>query len=125
MQALEIGDPIRTEHHGLAVDDKRGFPEPERGFGDQRVSVGPIVAPPRQQPHALTLALHNQAVSVVFDFVKPIRAGWNFGAALGDTRLVLKATQHAGLIASTPPKMRVPRPILGWTDQAQCESLEW
>ena len=28
------------------------------------------------------------------DFVKPIRAGWDFGAARGDTLLVDEVTQH-------------------------------
>jgi hypothetical protein len=34
-----------------------------------------------KQPDALALPLDDQAVAVVFDFVKPIRAGRNFSAA--------------------------------------------
>ena len=39
MQALEIGDPVRTEHHGLAVDDEVHLAQPKRGLGDQRVTT--------------------------------------------------------------------------------------
>src|SRR5436190_24177020 len=59
MQALEIGDPVWAQHDGLTVDDKRGFPEPERGLNNQWGTIGPIIAAARQQPHALAFTLHD------------------------------------------------------------------
>jgi hypothetical protein len=47
-----------------------------------------------EQPDALALSLHDQAVAVVLDLVKPIRTGRNFGAARRDARQKLNSTQH-------------------------------
>ena len=52
-----------------------------RGLGDQRKAVAPVVAVAGEQPHALALALDDQAVAVVLDLVKPIRAGRDLSAA--------------------------------------------
>jgi hypothetical protein len=41
----------------------------QRGFDDQGIAGGPIVAVPGEQPHALALALADQALAVMFDFV--------------------------------------------------------
>jgi hypothetical protein len=35
------------------------------------------------QPHAIALALDDQAAAVVLDLVKPVRAGGDFRSALG------------------------------------------
>jgi hypothetical protein len=66
----------------------------------QRLTIGSVIAAVGQQPHALAFTLNDQPVAVVLDFVKPIRAGWNFGAAGWDAGLIL--TQHAGNI--DPPR---------------------
>ena len=39
--------------------------------------------------YALALPLDQQAVAIHFDLMKPIRTGWNFGAARRDARLIL------------------------------------
>ena len=70
------------------------FCRAQRRLGDQRMSIGPVIAAARQQSHALALTLDNQAVAVVFNFVKPVRTGRDFGAARRNARLILKLTQH-------------------------------
>ena len=54
-----------------------------RGLGDQRKPAAPIMAVAGPQPHAIALALDDQAVAVVLDLVKPVRAGGDFRSALG------------------------------------------
>jgi len=44
------------------------------------------VAVAGEQPHALALALDDQAIAVVFDFVEPVRPGGDFGSAGRDAR---------------------------------------
>jgi hypothetical protein len=44
VQSLEFGDPISTEYHSLAIDDERGFAQPQRGLNYQRVAIGPVIA---------------------------------------------------------------------------------
>ena len=41
---------------------------------DQGIAIGPVVAVAGEQPHALAVALDDQAVAVVFDFMDPVRA---------------------------------------------------
>ena len=66
-----------------------------RGLDDQRVTIRPIITAAREQPHALAFTLQNQAIPIVLDLMKPIRAGWDFGTARWDAGLVAKFTQHA------------------------------
>ena len=47
--------------------------------GDQRKPIAPVVAVAGPQPHALAVALDDQAVAVVLDFVDPLRAVRDFG----------------------------------------------
>ena len=51
-------------------------------MGNERVTIRPIIAAAGQQPHALAFTLNDQAIAVMLDFVKPIRAGGDFGGAL-------------------------------------------
>jgi hypothetical protein len=45
VQSIKIGDPVRPQHNGFPGSDERGFAEPERGLGDQRVPISaPVVA---------------------------------------------------------------------------------
>jgi hypothetical protein len=78
------------------------------------LSVGPIMGAPGERPHALALSLDDEAETVVFEFVKPIRTGWNFGAASRDALQVLKST-HGGEIDRTrrnaSPDTSVNRPL--------------
>jgi hypothetical protein len=51
------------------------------GLNDQRIAVWPIIAAAREQSHALAFTLDDQAIAIMFHFVKEIRAGRNCGAA--------------------------------------------
>jgi len=53
--------------------------------------------------YALALPLDQQAVAIHFDLMKPIRTGWNFGAARRDARLILAMRTRQ----SNPAEMRV------------------
>jgi len=54
------------------------------GSPDQRIAMAPVVTVTREQAHALTLALHDQTVAVVLDFVQPIGSRRNLGSARRD-----------------------------------------
>ena len=56
----------------------------QRGFRNEGIAVGPIVAVAGEQTHAFALALDDQAIPVMFYFVQPVRAGRNLGAARRD-----------------------------------------
>ena len=47
--------------------------EASSSFDNGREAVGPVVAVEGEQPHALALALNDQPVAVVLDFVDPFR----------------------------------------------------
>ena len=55
-----------------------------RGLNDQRVPIAPAIPVASEQPHALALALDDQAIAVMLDFVDPIRPGRNLGSACRD-----------------------------------------
>ncbi len=57
-----------------------------RGLNDQRVPIAPAIPVASEQPHALALALDDQAVAVVFDFVDPVGPRRNLGSAGRDAR---------------------------------------
>ena len=81
VQAVEIGDAVDAEQHGLAIDDERAVAIAQRGLDDQRIAIAPVMAVAGEQPHALAVALDDQAVAVVLDFVDPFRPVGDFGAA--------------------------------------------
>jgi hypothetical protein len=56
------------------------LPVRERGLDDPREPLGPIIAAFRDQPHALAVALHAEAVAVELNLVEPLgRGGDNIG----------------------------------------------
>ena len=80
VQAVEVGDAVDAEQHRFAVDHERAVAVAQRGLDDAADSVAPVVAVAGEQPHALAVALDDQAVAVVLDFVKPFRPVGDFGA---------------------------------------------
>jgi hypothetical protein len=44
--AIEVAAAVDAEQHGLAIEDEGAAPISERGFGDQRKSIAPVVAVP-------------------------------------------------------------------------------
>ena len=78
---VEIGDAIDAEQHRFAVDHERTVSIPQRGLDDQRKPIAPVVAVTGEQAHAFAVAMNDQAVAVVLDFVDPFRPVGNLGAA--------------------------------------------
>ena len=95
VQAVEVRNAVYAEQDGLPVDHERGVPVAQRGLGDQRIAVAPVVAVAGEQAHALALALDDQAVAVVLDFVKPVRPGRNLGSARRDAGLERSSPRSA------------------------------
>jgi hypothetical protein len=62
------------------------LPVPRRGFHDRRIAGGPVIAVAIEQPNSSALALDDQAIAVMLDFVNPVRAGRNLSSARWDTR---------------------------------------
>ncbi len=56
MQRVKIGDAIDAEQYRLAIDDEGGLAVAQRGFNDQRIALGPIVAVAGEQPDAGAVA---------------------------------------------------------------------
>jgi len=77
MQSLEIRNPIDAQQHGFAVDDERTRPVLQRGFDDQWITIGPVMAVAGEQTDALVLTLDNQPIAVMLDLVDPIGADRN------------------------------------------------
>ena len=82
VQAVEIRPAVDAEQHGLAIDHEGAVAVSQRGLWYQRESIAPVVAVAGPQPHALAVALDDQAIAVVLDLVDPLGAvGNGFGAA--------------------------------------------
>ena len=81
VQAVEIRDAVYTEQDSLTINHKRGVTVAQGGLGDWRIAVAPVVAVASEQAHAFAFALDDQAITIVLDFVKPIRPGRNLGSA--------------------------------------------
>ena len=73
MQAIEIGDAVDAEDHGLAINDEVPVPDLERALDDPGIAASPVMAIAGEEAHTIPLAGHDQAVAVVFDFVQPGR----------------------------------------------------
>ena len=89
MQVVEIGPAINAEQHGFAIEDEGGVAVTQRGLGDQREPIGPVVPVAGPQPNTLAFALHDHPVAVVLDFVEPLRTIRNLGPAARNARFKL------------------------------------
>src|SRR6516164_6805158 len=63
------------------------------GLGDPRISLRPVIAAARDQPHPIPVALDTDAEAVMFDFVRPLGAGRNLGCI--GRQAELKRLKHA------------------------------
>ena len=82
VQRIEVGDAVDAEDDSLAVDDKLLDPVLKCRFHDPWISTGPVVPVAGDRAHTIALALHPDAVAVVFDFVKPSGPRWK-GSSMG------------------------------------------
>jgi hypothetical protein len=81
MQRVEVGDTVGIEQHGLAIEHEERIAVAQCGLNDARIAIGPVVAVAGEQPHALVLALNDQAIAVMLDFVDPV--GTTFAPLVG------------------------------------------
>ena len=70
MQGVEIGIAVNAQDDGLAIDDKMLLPVLQRRFNNPGVVLCPIVSTTSNQPHAIAVALHTQAIAVELDLMK-------------------------------------------------------
>ena len=96
MQRIEVGHPIHAQDHSLAIDDEPRAAVLERGLGDSREAVGPLIAAARDQADTITFALKAEAVAVILHFMQPVRAGGNGRGGGGQAEL--KGLEHAANI---------------------------
>ena len=59
----------------------------ERGLHDPRIPIGPVVAAPGNQPHAVAIALQPEAVAVVLHLLEPLRADRDDGRSGGEAEI--------------------------------------
>jgi len=80
MQRIEIGIAIDAQDDRLAINDEMLLAILQGGFNDPRKALCPIVPAASNQPYPIAVALNAQAVTIVLDLVKPLRAGGNLGS---------------------------------------------
>jgi hypothetical protein len=83
VERVEDGDAVRTADDRLAIQRERPGPQQRRGDGDRRIAVAPVVPPPGEQPHDVTLAPNLQPVAVVLDLVHQPGPVGALGARVG------------------------------------------
>ena len=88
--------PSTPQDDCLAIDYKLPDAVLQGGLGDPREALRPVITAARDQPDAVTVALDAEAESVILDFVKPFRAGRDFGRT--DREAELKRLIHAANI---------------------------
>jgi hypothetical protein len=77
-------------NNGLAIDHKLLHPVLERGPDNPWIALGPVMAVGGDQFHTIAVALHDQTIPAVLEFVDPIRPGWNLDGAGGNAGLERK-----------------------------------
>lgn len=77
MESIEIGDPVYSEQDCFSVDDELLRSDAQRGLYDERIAARSVVSIAGEQTDAIAIAEHDQAIAVLLDLVKPLRAGRN------------------------------------------------
>jgi len=75
---IERGHAVVIAGNSFAVDDARAGAQPGERINDQRKAIGEVIARTTIQPHLCALLARNDAETIVFDFVQPLAAGWQF-----------------------------------------------
>jgi hypothetical protein len=73
VQVLEDREAVGIATDRLAVDRDRGGPERRHGLSDERIALGPVVAPPCEQADPVAMLPRDQPIAVVLDLVHPVR----------------------------------------------------
>jgi hypothetical protein len=96
MKRVEIGDPVNTQDDRFTLDYKMLVAVLQRRLGNPREAPGPIISASSDERHTIAIALHTQAITVILDFVKPLRAGGNLYSFRRNAEL--KRFKHAPYI---------------------------
>jgi hypothetical protein len=75
LQDGEIGAAIGGRHHDFAVDDRGISLDVPSVVGDLPEAIGPVVTPPRENPHCFVSEMHLDTIAVELDFMDPSLAG--------------------------------------------------
>jgi hypothetical protein len=86
-RCIEIGDPVHSEQHGLAIQDELVGSDAPGCRDDQRIAAGPVVAVASEQPDPVTVPLDDQAEAVLLHLVNPTGVIWDLCPARRDARL--------------------------------------
>lgn len=70
---VKVRDAIAAAHHAFPVDGDGHNLEDSQPIGNPRHSIGPVVAPAREDAHAVQLAAADEAEAVMLNFESPLR----------------------------------------------------
>ena len=105
--AVEGGQPLLVATHHLAVDQAGPHLEMVHGLDHQRKAVGPVIAPPGDQPDANGIATRHEPVAVVLDLVNPVGAGRGLVGGGWQARLYEGgSTQHSAYLGGPQKKLK-------------------
>src|SRR5262245_33150292 len=76
MSNLKSGTPVSSQVTASPSSGHERQRNLSTSVGYEPEALRPVVAAPREQPHAVTIAARHQAEAVIFDFVKP---AWSEG----------------------------------------------
>jgi hypothetical protein len=68
---MEVRIPINPQDDSLAIYDEMLLPVFQRAFNDPGIALAPVETAFRDQAHAITVALHPEAVAIILDLVEP------------------------------------------------------
>src|SRR5262249_39071426 len=96
--------------HGLAIDQARRSLERERGARDEGEAARPVVPVAGEKPHAITVAAHEHAETVMLDLLQPPvpsgrLGGWARQAGRGEVGEGYATQQHGGINTSGPGRV--------------------
>ena len=72
-----IGRAVVGGHHDFAVDDSATGLEVPSVVGDLLETIGPVVAPARENLHCFVDEMHLDTIAVELNFMDPSLAGWD------------------------------------------------
>jgi hypothetical protein len=74
VQAIEVGDAINTQQHGLAIKDELLGSDAPGGLDDQRIAACPVVTVVGEQPDTISIPRDDEAEAACF--TSCIQSGW-------------------------------------------------
>jgi hypothetical protein len=87
VKLVEDGEPAGIATDRLAVDRRRAGPQRRHGRDDQRIALRPVEAAAREQADAAVRLPGDQPITVMLNFMHPLRAGGRPRRERRDARL--------------------------------------